>query len=128
MNRRLQEELRLLRIRFSELEQAPEGEWFIVRWPLRTGWNKDEVRVLVQIPVGYPTSPPDNFYTDLDLRLANGQMPSNTSPNQVIAGQQWLQFSYHLEANTWLPHADVSKGHNLLSFLDGVGQRLNEAN
>jgi hypothetical protein len=63
-----------------------------------------------------------------DLRLANGGLPANTSANQVKEGQQWLQFSYHADPATWRPHADVTKGHNMLTFLEGVWGRLLEAN
>jgi hypothetical protein len=128
MTPRLEEEFRLLEERFGYLEQDPDWGWFIIRWPLPSGWNKQEVRVLVLIPPGYPATPPDNFYTDPDLRLANGQIPANASPDQMVANSLRLQFSYHVEPNTWHPHAEITRGHNLLTFLDGVGRRLNEVN
>lgn len=125
---RMEEELKLVKHRYGELEVAPGGEWFIIdEWQLPPGWNKPAVSVLVLVPPGYSATPPDNFYTDNDLRLANGGVPGNASSNQVQAGRQWLQFSYHVDAATWRPHAQVLKGHNLLSYLDGVGVRLQEA-
>jgi hypothetical protein len=129
MTPRLEAELNLVRQKYGDLEVSPGREWFIInKWPLPPGWNKVSTRVLVLIPPGYPPSPPDNFYTDNDLRLANGGLPGSTSANQVKAGKQWLQFSYHVNPATWRPHSDVEKGHNLLTYLDGVGVRLLEVN
>jgi hypothetical protein len=33
-----------------------------------------------------------------------------------------------VDANEWKPSPDVEKGHNLLTFLQGVEQRLSEVN
>lgn len=110
----------------DEVEIDPSLNWFIIKqYPLGNGWNKPEISVLILIPSGYPTTPPDNFYTDPDLRLAQGAQPNRATPCVQI-GKQWLQFSYHVEKGDWQPHAEVSKGHNLLTFLDGVKQRLTE--
>jgi hypothetical protein len=129
MTPRIEAELILVHQKYGDLEVSSEGKWFIVKeWPLPPGWSKPYSRVLVLIPPGYPPTPPDNFYTDNDLRLANGGLPTNTSANQVKEGQQWLQFSYHADPATWRPHADVTKGHNLLTFLEGVWGRFLEAN
>jgi hypothetical protein len=106
---------------------GPNLEWFsITHWKLPPGWNKAETTVLVQIPPGYPVTPPDNFYTDNDLALANGQQPGNSSVNQLVASKMWRMFSYHVEGRDWHPHADPLKGHNLLTFLYGVAKRLAE--
>ena len=129
MTPRLEAELNLVRQKYGNIEVPQGGEWFIVKqWTLPPGWHKPSIRVLVLLPPGYPPSPPDNFYTDNDVRLANGGPPASTSANQVKAGQQWLQFSYHVDPAMWRPHADVRRGHNLLTYLDGVGGRLIEAN
>jgi hypothetical protein len=109
------------------VEIGPSLDWFIIkRWPLDSGWTKQETQILVLLPGGYPTTPPDNFYADPDLRLANGSAPGNTSPVS-LHGAQWLHFSFHVESDDWQPHADPEKGHNLLTFLEGVARRLTEA-
>jgi hypothetical protein len=122
-------EFALLEARYGELEHGPNGEWVIVKgWLLPVGWNKPATSVLVQIPPGYPVTPPDNFYTDNDLRLASGTDPGNTSGNQSpIDSRRWRMFSYHVEGSDWHPHADVLQGHNLQTFFAGVEQRLREA-
>ncbi len=128
MIERRKEELRLVEAKYGDLEVDPNFEWFIVkRWGLGPGWNVTDTTVLVLFPPGYPVTPPDNFYTRNDLRLAAGGEPGNTSSNVNQAGRTWRQFSWHVEAADWRPHAEVLNGHNMLTFLEGVSQRLNEA-
>ena len=80
--------------------------------------------MLILIPGAYPTTPPDNFYTAADLRLANGAVPQNATPAQPL-DQPWLQFSFHVEGGDWCA-VDGPGGHTLLDFLDGVAARLAE--
>lgn len=128
MIERRKEELRLVEAKYGELEVDPNFEWFIIkRWGLGPGWNVTDTPVLVLFPPGYPVTPPDNFYTRNDLKLAVGGEPGNTSLNVNQAGRTWRQFSWHVEAGDWRPHAEILKGHNMLTFLEGVSQRLNEA-
>jgi hypothetical protein len=129
MSERRKAEIELIRAEYGEIEVGPDLNWLIVKqWQLPSGWNKLATAVLVLVPPGYPITPPDNLYADNDLRLANEQLPSNTNLNYDHLGKQWLQFSYHVEPSDWKPHADLLKGHNLLTFLHGVGKRLAEAN
>ena len=129
MIERRKEELKLVEAKYGELEVDPNVDWFIIkRWQLGSGWSVGETSVLVLFPPGYAVTPPDNFYTRNDLRLASGAQPGNTSPNATQVGRSWLQFSWHVEAGDWTPHAEVLKGHNMLTFLEGVGWRLSEAN
>jgi len=123
---RQKQEIGLVQSRFDDIEVGSDGDWIIVgRWALPPGWNKTVLKVLVLVPLGYPATPPDNFYTDLDLRIEGGAQPGNTSATSQL-GREWLQFSYHVEAGDWQPHAEVLEGHNLLTFLEGVRARLNE--
>lgn len=129
MLERRNQELDLVRAKYGEIEVGPDLGWLIIkRYRLIPGWNKTEIPVLVMIRPGYPTTPPDNFYVDNDLRLANGQDPSNASRNQVQLGRPWLMFSYHVDESEWKPQPEVLEGHNLLTYLLGVERRLAEAN
>lgn len=127
MIERRKKELELIKAQYGELEVGPNLDWFIInRWKLPAGWNKAETRLLILIPAGYATTPPDNFHTDNDLRLKGGAQPGNTSADADLVGRKWLLFSYHVEAGDWRPHADPLKGDNLLTFLQGVEKRLSE--
>jgi len=129
MMERRKQELRLVETGYGELEVSPTLDVFIVKhWGLPPGWSKSETQVLIQIPPGYPVTPPDNFYTDQDLCLEGGLQPGNSNPNVVLMDRQWRLFSYHVEGGDWLPHADALKGHNFLTFLQGVTKRLREVN
>jgi hypothetical protein len=121
-------ELNLVEKQYGELRVGSDFSWFIVNaWKLPTGWNKSTTALLVIIPPGYPATPPDNFYTDQDLRPASGGEPGNASGALDHDGARWRQFSYHVEAGDWRPGADPLKGHNLLTFLIGIGGRMSEA-
>lgn len=128
MTDRLEAEVKLLLEDGWEVDTGPEYQWIVVKAvPLPEGWNGPETDVLIKIRPGYPTTPPDNFYTDADLRLASGNKPGNAPNEETIAGRKWLMFSYHLEGGDWDPHAEPEKGHNLLTYLEGVRRRLSEA-
>ena len=125
MSERIKRELALVKLVYGELDVDPKLRSFVIRrWALAPGWNKAFTRVLVLIPPGYAVTAPDNFFTDPDLRLANGAAPGATSGPVEQAEQQWLQFSYHIEAGDWQPET----GHDLLTFLVGVYLRLQEVN
>jgi hypothetical protein len=126
---RVQRELELVEQRYGPLEIDEHLQWIVIpEYPLTGGWNRDTTWILILLPAGYPTTPPDNFYVDPELRLANGAQPSNTSGTQEHASRTCLLFSYHVESGEWQPEADLEQGHNLLTYLDGVAKRLSEAN
>lgn len=129
MKERLRREIALVEREFGEVELGPNLDWFIVRQvSLESGWTKKATQILILLPGGYPTTPPDNFYADPDLRLTSGSVPGNANPDQTAAGRSWLLFSYHVESPDWKPDPVPENGHNLLTFLHGVARRLREAN
>jgi hypothetical protein len=71
------------------------------------GWNKSAATVRFIEPNGYPLACPDCFWTDGDLRLANGATPQNTGANAIpetqFAGLLW--FSWHVR-ESWNPNRD----------------------
>lgn len=124
---RIDEELALLRQRYPNAKLGPDGRSILVEdWKLRPGWNSGQTRLLVVVPPGYPTTPPDNFYTAPELRLADGREPGNASSIVDLVGLKWRQFSYHVEASDWRTHAVITQGHNLSTFFEGVERRLSE--
>jgi E2/UBC family protein E len=130
MLERRERELELVEAQFGELERAPDLSWFVIkRLPLPPGWSKSETAILIVLAPGYPETPPDNFHTDADLTLDSGGEPGNASGMVDHAGRRWRQFSWHFEdTNEWRPDAEIERGHNLLTFLLGMQQRLADAN
>jgi hypothetical protein len=124
---RRQREIELIKARYGEVAVAPDGTSVSIRrFALPHGWNKTHTEILVPVGPGYPTTPPDNFYADNDLGLAIGASVGNSSQNAQICGRVMRQFSFHVE--DWHPHADLLQGHNLLTFLLGVEDRMKELN
>jgi len=105
------------------LERAPGI--VIADRPLCPGWNRPKTTIHLPIPTGYAVTPPDNFFTDVDLLLADGRLPANTGEAEFL-GRRVRQFSWHVDAGTWRPSSDPCRGHNLLTFLLGVEARLHE--
>jgi len=85
---------------------------------LPAGWSKPSTDVFIVRPAGYPFAPPDCFWTDVDLRLADGRMPQNTGDSPIPGWpERVLWFSWHCQQ--WNPNRDT-----LLSWLKVVEQRL----
>jgi len=95
-----------------------DGWTFLVLagWPLGPHFNRPSAELLLKIPPTYPFAGLDMFWTDPDVRLADGRMPANTSVEQAL-GRSWLRFSWH--PSTWRQGVD-----NLLTYLAFVDRRL----
>lgn len=127
MRHRVREELGLVRAVYGRASTGPDESWVrLDDTDLIPGWNRRSTPILIEIPIGYPTVPPDNFLTLADLRLADGRVPSNTMGVKTIDGSRWLAFSHHAEAGTWKAHADLSQSHTLVDYVAGVLERLRE--
>lgn len=85
---------------------------------LPEGWNRPRTSIYFLVPVGYPVARPDTFWTDCDLRLANGSMPANTGNNQQPGvPPDLLWFSWH--PSIWIPNRD-----NLVTYVTMIGKRF----
>jgi hypothetical protein len=124
---RRKQEIDLLRTKYGELEHGPNLNWILFKkFSLPSGWNRQTTEVLVLIPAGYPTTPPDNFYVRNGLRPASGGPLRNYSENQNVLGGSWAMFSFHTQG--WNPSHDLRDGDSLLTFMIGVERRLQELN
>jgi hypothetical protein len=122
---RRRREIDLLRLRYGALDHGPNLDWVLFKqFPLPPGWNREHTELLIVIPPGYPTTPPDNFYVREGLRLINGNPPNNYSEGQSVLGGRWAQFSFH--AQSWNSTPDPEDGDSLLTFMLAVARRLME--
>jgi hypothetical protein len=125
---RLKTEALLLSQRFGDVRFDNEsGTWFYVeRFPIGPGWNKTHIELLIDIPhgtPGYPSVPPEWFWTDHDLRTDKNQ-PINhfftrgPSTDKVHIERGWGHFCVHLIG--WRPAGgvDVLRGHSLITYLN----------
>jgi hypothetical protein len=90
------------------------------------GWSHDTTDIAFGFPPNYPSGCPDNVCVRPELTLANGQPPGNSQGIQTLAGRQWLQLSWHIEAADWAPTADPRQGSNLTTYLIGALTRFEE--
>lgn len=128
MKERIQQEVKLLQKKYGALECGPNLEYVLFKeFKLPSGWNRDVSELLVIIPAGYPSTPPDNFFIPVGFRLASGSSPSCYSEFVSHIGRQWGQFSYHVDGE-WHPTSNILEGDNLLSFMIKVLDRLKELN
>jgi len=124
---RRRQEIELLRRKYVSVTCSDSLDWIRFEgFNLPPGWNRNKTCVLVLVPAGYPVTPPDNFYVPIGLRTALGNPPSNYTESQSLLGEQWGQFSLHVDGE-WKPSADHLQGDNLLTFMLGVERRLKEA-
>jgi Prokaryotic E2 family E len=127
MRDRIREELALVRATYGVASARPDESLVCLDdRDLIPGWNRRSTPILIEIPIGYPTVPPDNFLTRADLRLADGRIPSNTMGIKTVDGSEWLAFSHHAEAGSWKAHADLAQSHTLVDYVAGVLDRLRE--
>ena len=103
-----------------ETRDQPDGSVIVTAdVGLPPGWNKTRTHVKFVLPVAFPSAQPDCFFADIDLRLADGNMPMN-SGIQALDGANHLWFSWHL--STWSPATD-----NSATYLRFIERRLRDA-
>ena len=108
--------------------------WVIIYdFPLPPGYNYRTTDVMILLPPNYPQTPPDWFYVDHNLRLANGERPPHVfyddtsyDPNRGIYGEApppmvgWTACCLHIRE--WRPKANPAEGHSLLSVCELIGK------
>jgi hypothetical protein len=85
---RIASEAALAAVHYSQSKRASyddeAGRWVIIHdFPLPRGYNYSSTDVLILLPPNYPQTPPDWFYVDYNLRLANGQRPPHVFYNDT---------------------------------------------
>ncbi|MDM7460667.1 MAG: E2/UBC family protein [bacterium] len=139
MNARIQRiayEVALAAARYSLTKSADyddeDGSWVVIKdFPLPSGYNYERTDVLLLLPPNYPQTPPDWFYVDDNLRLADGDEPDHVfysdtrfDPNDELIQDAppqmkgWTACCLHIRA--WRPAANPLNGHSLLSVCELV--------
>lgn len=98
----------------------------LVRVPhvaLPPGWSRTETAVWFIAPPMYPVAPPDCFWADLGLRLADGGIPMNVNESNPVphVSEPRLWFSWHVQ--NWSPISST-----LSTFMRVVEDRFRRAN
>jgi hypothetical protein len=101
------------------VEEADFINLIFQQFPASAHFNHPTTTMLLRIPRAYPDAGPDMFWTDIDLKLADGNIPKQSDSLETYMGRQWRRFSWH--HNRWNPNVD-----NLHSYIDFVRRRFNE--
>jgi hypothetical protein len=129
MNERIEEELKLLRQYYSDVEYTEQGQWVKIKnYSIPSGlpWNRQTTDLCFQIPAGYPGTPPYGFYVSAGI-LFDGKPPDNyqePAQNSPPFQGTWGFFSWQNDSS-WLPKADPRAGSNLLNFVRTFRDRFN---
>ncbi len=110
----------LLEERGHRLLRGEHGRYvvFILEsFRLPPGWSKSSTRILIKLPPSYPNGKLDMFWTDEELRLADGKVPDRADKTEAILGEVWRRFSWH--TTTWTPGVD-----DVLTFLEFISRRF----
>ena len=70
-------------------------------WPLPGGFNLSQADLLLRLSAGYPDVPPDMWWFDPAVTLANGQRVHATEHSQPYLNRTWQRWSRHLQAGQW---------------------------
>lgn len=88
-------------------------------WPLPPGYDRTESDLLVRLSAGYPDVPPDMWWFDPPVRLADGRRVPATESTESYLGRQWQRWSRHFQNGQWRSGVD-----NLESFLALISGEL----
>ena len=73
---------------------------------LPAGYQPSEVDLLLRLPIQFPQTPPDMFWTDPAVSYANGGIPSQTQVREMYVGRSWQRWSRHFGQSHWRAGAD----------------------
>lgn len=109
-----------------QVMEQPDGSVYIEipDFKLPEGWknennNSGSIKILVILPVGYPSTKPNGFEAELNLRLQKGQMPTQGCGPHQLNNQSWLHFC-------WQPQVWDQNRENLWRYLKFIERRFVE--
>lgn len=75
-------------------------------WLLPSGYDRQSACLLVRLPSGYPDVPPDMWWFDPPVRLANGSAAAATDVSEHHVGRSWQRWSRHFQPGQWKSGTD----------------------
>jgi len=73
---------------------------------LPAGYNQPRSDLLLRLSPGYPDVPPDMWWFDPPVRLADGRAIQATDPIEQYLGRSWQRWSRHFSPGQWRPGID----------------------
>lgn len=87
------------------------------KFPLGEGFSQATADLLIRIPLSYPDSGPDMFWTEPTVMLADTKVPQSAESFEEHCNRRWRRFSWHRKQ--WNPVTDDVESH-----LEFVRKRL----
>lgn len=78
----------------------------IPQWSLPEGLNHSASDLLLRLSAGYPDVPPDMWWFDPPVRLADGQDLPATNAVEGHLGRKWQRWSRHFNGSQWKSGVD----------------------
>ena len=75
-------------------------------WPLPVGFTNPTVSLLVRLQPGYPDLPPDMWWFEPAVQLADGRPIQATEVVEPHLGRTWQRWSRHLSPEQWQSGVD----------------------
>ena len=94
--------------RVEHLIQADQGMICVVfpGWQLPPGLNVNRTDVLLRLSAGYPDVAPDMWWTDPEVRRADGTPIPGTEVREQVLGRSWQRWSRHFQPGQWQSGVD----------------------
>jgi hypothetical protein len=73
----------------------------IPQYQLPTGYDRNAADLLLRLHPGYPDVPPDMWWFDPPVRLADGRAVQATEGSEHHLGRVWQRWSRHFEGGQW---------------------------
>lgn len=70
-------------------------------FPLPPGYDRAKSDLLLRLSLGYPDVPPDMWWFDPPVRLANGGVVQATELTENHLGRTWQRWSRHFRQGQW---------------------------
>lgn len=91
----------------------------LLGYVLPTGYSPSRSDLLLRLSPGYPDVPPDMWWFDPPVRLADGRTVQATDSIEHYLGRSWQRWSRHFGAGQWKSGIDC-----LESFLALIRKEL----
>lgn len=90
----------------------------IENWRLPPGYVPGTADLLLRLAPGFPDVPPDMWWFDPPVRLADGSFPIAAELIEQYLGRSWQRFSRHFTAGQWKPGQDSLASYLALIYQD----------
>jgi len=75
-------------------------------FPLPSGFDRQHADLLLRLSPGYPDVPPDMWWFDPPIKLANGGTIRATEVRETHLGRSWQRWSRHFSQGQWRSGVD----------------------